>query len=415
MDKLIQPFAGWRPRPELVEQASAPPYDVMNSAEAREMAAGNPHSFLRVSRAEIELAEGTSPYDEAVYGKAAENYARMCAPDGVLIQDPAPCLYLYRLVMDGREQVGVAAAASVAAYDADRIKKHEFTRPDKENDRTRFALEISAHSGPVFLTYRKSPRIDELVAAGMASDPAYDFTAPDGVRHTLWVVDDESAIAALTAAFEALPSVYVADGHHRSAAASRVRRFKQEQLGDAATGEEPFNRFLSVLFPDDQMRILDYNRVVRDLNGLAPEAFLARLEEAFEVTPSAVPYSPDGPHRFGMYLDGAWYGLTLKPGLVDESDPVGRLDVSLLSVHLLEPILGIEDPRRDKRIDFVGGIRGLQGLETRVDSGEMAVAFSMYATSLADLMAVADSGNVMPPKSTWFEPKLRDGLVIQGF
>ncbi|ABK44434.1 Uncharacterized conserved protein UCP033563 [Magnetococcus marinus MC-1] len=411
---LVQPFQGWRPLREHVSRVAAPPYDVLNSDEARAMAEDNPYSFLRVSKAEINLPVGTSPYDAAVYQKAAENFAAL-KQQGILVQDPQPCYYVYRLIMDGRAQTGVVAAASVQAYDSDRIKKHEFTRPDKENDRTEFAWQLKAHSGPVFLTYRHNVRIDNLVNKVCAGEPIYDFTAPDGIQHTLWVSADAADNQQITEAFDALAHVYVADGHHRSAAASRVhRRFVEEGLG-RDDEEAPHNRFLSVLFPDNQMRILDYNRVVKDLGGLSRAAFLERLGEAFEITPQRVPCTPNQRRTFGMYLEGVWYKLVLKAEIADPEDPTKRLDVSLLSDHLLAPILGIEDLRRDARIDFVGGIRGMAGLMARVDSGEMAVAFSMCATTMDDLMAVADDGQVMPPKSTWFEPKLRDGLVTQGF
>lgn len=412
---LIAPFAGLRPRDDLAPRLSAPPYDVLNSREARQMAEGNPVSFLRVSKAEIELPPEMSPHDPAVYSRAAENFSRL-QREGMLRPDPAPRYYVYRLVMAGREQVGVVAAASVDAYDSNRIRKHEHTRPDKEDDRTRFALSIHAHSGPVFLTYRQQPAIDALVAQVRTQTPVYDFVADDGIAHTLWVVERDDLIRGLSAAFDALPMVYVADGHHRSAAASRVCRQMRAE-NPIWDGSEPFNRFLAVLFPDNQMRILDYNRVVRDLNGLTPETFLERVGAAFEITPAAAPVRPEAPHRFGMYLGGRWHHLTLRPAHVAaaQEDPVARLDVSLLDRHLLHPILGIADPRRDPRIDFVGGIRGLGGLTARVDSGEMQVAFSLHPTGLGDLMAVADAGEVMPPKSTWFEPKLRDGLVIQTF
>ncbi|MEG3638897.1 DUF1015 domain-containing protein [Magnetococcus sp. PR-3] len=411
---LVQPFNGWRPPPEHVSQVAAPPYDVLNSEEARVMAGDNPHSFLRVSKAEINLPSGTSPYDASVYQKAAENFAAL-KEQGVLVQDDTPCYYIYRLIMDGRAQTGVVAAASVQAYDSNRIKKHEFTRPDKENDRTEFAWRLQAHSGPVFLTYRHNTHIDTLVGQICQDEPIYDFTAADGIQHTLWVSADATHNQAISQAFDALGHVYVADGHHRSAAASRVhRRFVEEGKGTDQE-EAPHNRFLSVLFPDNQMRILDYNRVVKDLGGLTVDGFMEQLEKSFDVSKQDAPFSPDQRRTFGMYLSGQWYQLTLKSVITDPEDPTKRLDVSLLSDHVLGPILGIEDLRRDPRIDFVGGIRGMEGLMARVDSGDMAVAFSMNATTMDELMAVADDNQVMPPKSTWFEPKLRDGLVTQGF
>ncbi|MBF0448627.1 MAG: DUF1015 domain-containing protein [Magnetococcales bacterium] len=409
---LIKPFPGWRPLPELAEQISAPPYDVINRQEAAQLVKNNHLSFLHVSKAEIDLPDDVSPYDTLVYQTARKRFNEM-KENGWLQQDQKPCLYFYRLIMDGREQIGLVAAASVTAYNLDRIKKHEFTRPAKEDDRTRISEALSAHSGPVFLTYRHSKQVDELANRCLEQNaPIYDFEADDGIRHTLWLVSDETMIQALVEAFEALPCLYVADGHHRSAAASRVATMRRTP-GNSPDEEISADRFLSVIFPDNQMRIFDYNRVVQDLNGLSADAFLHQVGQTFIVTPSPTPFKPGRRNQFGLYLSGQWYQLELPAQYVDETNPVTSLDVSLLNQYLLEPILGITDPRRDSRIDFVGGIRGLQGLVDRVDSGEMAVAFSMYPTALSELMAVADSGQVMPPKSTWFEPKLRDGLVIQ--
>ena len=400
---LIRPFRGLRPAPGRAGEVIAPPYDVMNAAEARAMVEGRPLSFLHVSRPEVDLPPDTDPYADAVYAKGAENLRRMI-DSGVLRQDPQPCYYAYRLVMDARAQLGVVVAASVRAYDENRIRRHEFTRPDKENDRVRHIDTSNAQTGPVFLVHRADETLDGVLARVAAGEPAADVTAADGVRHTLWVIDDPADIAAITAAANAQGVLYIADGHHRSAAASRVAAAR-----DGAPDAEHWY-FLAVSFPHDQVKILDYNRLLTDLNGLAPDAFLARVAEHFDLEPSAGQARPAKPHEFGMYLRGQWYRLTLKPGRVPD-DPVGRLDVSLLHHYLIEPVLGVSDPRRDKRIDFVGGIRGLGELERRVDSGEMAVAFALYPTSLEDLMAVADAGQVMPPKSTWFEPKLADGLV----
>ncbi|MBF0358579.1 MAG: DUF1015 domain-containing protein [Magnetococcales bacterium] len=410
--KLIQPFPGWRPKTELVERVSSPPYDVLNRQEAMALAKDNPDSFLHVSKAEIDLPEQVSPYDKRVYAAAKKRYLEM-QEQGILEKDPEPYLYFYRLVMNGKEQLGLVAAASVAAYNQNRIKKHEFTRPAKEDDRTRISETLGAHSGPVFLTYSHSSNIDEIAANWVANrPPVYDFTASDGVRHTLWVVSDEKTISDLVAAFEALPSLYIADGHHRSAAASRVADLRKSS-DSSPDKESSSDRFLSVIFPDNQVNILDYNRVVCDLNGLSNTAFLAAVAENFTVTISPTPFKPKQRNSFGMYMAGQWYKLEIAQDKIDTTNPVAQLDVSLLNQYLLEPILGIHDPRRDPRIDFVGGIRGLQGLMDRVDSKEMVVAFSMYPTSLTELMSVADAGEVMPPKSTWFEPKLRDGLVIQ--
>ena len=398
---LIQPFRGLRPATGRAADVAAPPYDVLSSAEPRERAAGKPCSFLHISKAEIDLPVDSDPYSPAVYAKSTENFRRLIA-DGILIRDAAPCYYAYRLIMGEHVQTGLVAAASVADYDSNRIRKHEFTRPDKEDDRVRQIEALSAQTGPVLLACPDSPDADALIARATGGAPVADVTA-DGVRHTVWVIDDAATIAGLTAVFDAMPNLYIADGHHRSAAASRVAASRR--------GQASAQVFLAVIFPAHQMRILDYNRVVRDLNGLAPAEFLARVGERFVITPAAAAVHPDKSGVVGMYLGGRWYRLEIDPSLVPTDDPVRRLDVSLLSDQLLEPVLGIGDLRRDKRIDFVGGIRGLGELERRVDSGEMAVAFAMHATRMGDLMAVADSGQVMPPKSTWFEPKLADGLV----
>ncbi len=402
---LISPFAALRPAPGRAEDVVAPPYDVLNSEEARARAAGKPYSFLHISKPEIDLPEGIDPYDPAVYAKAAENLKRMME-EGVLVQDEKPCYYAYRLTMGDHQQTGLVAGASVADYDSNRIRKHEFTRPAKEDDRVRQIEAVNAETGPVLLAYPEAPEVDRILDEATAGAPAIDVTADDGVRHTLWVIDDDATIDALTRAFDALHAIYIADGHHRSAAGSRVCA-NRGGVGNPAAPQY----FLSVIFPHHQMRILDYNRVVRDLNGLSPEALLARIAENFEVERSEVPVKPGRPGEFGMYLDGQWYRLRIKPERVPDDDPVARLDVSLLADNLIDPILGISDPRRDERIDFVGGIRGLAELEKRVDSGEMAVAFSLHPTRMEDLMAVADANEVMPPKSTWFEPKLADGLV----
>jgi uncharacterized protein (DUF1015 family) len=406
----IQPFRGWRPRPDVCAQVASPPYDVLSSAEAREMAAGNPLSFLHVVKPEIDLDPGTDVYAPEVYETGAKNLRRL-VDDGVLVQEARPSLYLYRQRMGEHVQTGLVAGASVDEYEADLIKKHEHTRPVKEDDRTRHIDALNANTGPVFLTYKARAEVDELVARLTEAEPAYDFVAPDGIQHVLWVVSEPADRDALVEAFAEVPELYVADGHHRSAAGTRIRAMRREANPDH-TGGEAYNYFLSVIFPDNQMKILDYNRVVRDLNGLDNEAVLARVEEHFEVTPSETG-KPDGPRTFGMYLDGRWYRLDARPESVPEDDPVNRLDVAVLQNNLLAPILGIGDPRSDERIDFVGGIRGLGELEKRVGSGECAVAFALYPTSIGQLFAVADAGLVMPPKSTWFEPKLRSGLIVR--
>jgi len=328
----------------------------------------------------------------------------------VLVQDDAPCYYVYRLVMGSHVQTGIAAAASVEAYDAERIKKHEFTRPAKEDDRVRQIEALGAQTGPVFLVYPANAVVDGILADVAKGAPDMDVTADSGVQHTLWVIRDAVQIEAISTAFEAMDALYVADGHHRSAAASRVAASRKAS-NPKHSGDELYSYFLSVIFPHDQMHILDYNRVIRDLKGMQPNGFLAKVAESFDIELSDVPVHPQGAGTFGMYLAGNWYALSIWDELIPHDDPVARLDVSLLAANLIEPLLGISDPRRDTRIDFIGGIRGLEELEKRVDSGEMAVAFSMFPTSMTDLMAVADSGEVMPPKSTWFEPKLADGVV----
>lgn len=400
---LIRPFAGLRPVANHAEDVVAPPYDVLNSAEARERAAGKPWSFLHISKAEIDLPENTDPYDLSVYAKAAENMQKMIKA-GILMRDAAPRYYVYRLTMGQHVQTGLVAAASVKDYDTNRIRKHEFTRPAKEDDRVRQIEALNAQTGPVLLAYKSEPELDKLLAQVASGKPIYDLKADDGVGHAFWVVDDEVIINKFSAGFDSMKAIYIADGHHRSAAASRVAAKK-------GGGENDMSQyFLSVIFPHNQMKILDYNRVITDLNGLSQEDFLAKIQNNFSCVKESKAVSPRKANEFGMYLKGEWYRLAINPELIP-TDPVKRLDVSLLADNLLQPVLGIVDPRTDSRIDFVGGIRGLKELEKRVNSGEMAVAFSMFPTSMEDLMAVADDNQVMPPKSTWFEPKLADGLV----
>ncbi len=405
---LVKPFAGLRPVAGRESDVVAPPYDVMNRAEAKAMAEGHPWSFLHISRPEIDLPDEISPYDEAVYAKGRENLNRMIA-EGVLSKDESECYYVYRLTMGKHVQTGIVAAASVEAYDHNRIKKHEFTRPVKEDDRVRQIDALNAQTGPVFLVYKAHARIDAILAQASTGQADMDVTAKDGVRHQIWVIREADKIHALTDAFDAMPAIYVADGHHRSAAGSRVGHARKT-ANPSHSGAESYHYFLSVIFPHDQMQILDYNRVVRDLNGLSQQDFLARVAECFEVSLSGKQAKPDHVAYFGMYLAGQWYQLALREEYIPD-DPVASLDVSLLADQLIEPILGISDPRRDERIDFVGGIRGLGELEKRVDSGDWMVAFALYPTRMEDLMAVADANDVMPPKSTWFEPKLADGLV----
>jgi uncharacterized protein (DUF1015 family) len=409
MTTLVKPFRGLRPLPERAADVAAPPYDVLNTDEARRRAVGKPLSFLHISKPEIDLPAGTDPYAPEVYVQGAENLQRMI-DDGVLIRDAEPRFYAYRLRMGEHVQTGLVCAGSVAEYDCNRIRKHEFTRPKKEDDRVRQITALNAQTGPVLLAYRASASVKEILDEVTRGEPVCDLVADDGVGHTIWIVDDSGQIDALVEIFDAMDALYIADGHHRSASASRVAAARRAGHPDD-TGEEDYNYFLCVAFPHDETRILDYNRVVRDLNGHGADQLLAKIADAFDVTPCETPARPDRPARFGMYLDGRWYRLDLRPDLIPANDPVASLDVSLLHSNLIEALLGITDPRTDERIDFVGGIRGLEELERRVDSGEMQVAFALYPTGMEALMAVADAGDVMPPKSTWFEPKLADGLI----
>jgi uncharacterized protein (DUF1015 family) len=406
---LIRPFTGLRPAPGRAAEVIAPPYDVLSTEEARTRAARKPWSFLHISKPEIDLAAGTDPYAPQVYAKGAQNLEAM-SRRGILTRDPAACYYVYRLVMGEHAQTGLVAAASVAQYDLNRIRKHEHTQTDKENDRVRQIDTLNAQTGPVMVAYPNARDVDEILARCSAGVPDADATADDGVRHTLWMVRDAEIQARLTRAFDGMAAVYIADGHHRSAAASRVAAARRA-ANPRHTGEESYNYFLVVIFPHHEMQILDYNRVVAGLNGMDAGAFLGRLRERFSVAMSLTPVKPAQPGEFGLFLPGQWYRLTLNRELIPADDPVARLDASLLTDHVLEPILGIKDLRGDKRIDYVGGIRGLAELERRVMSGEMTAAFSLYPTRMEDMMAVAEAGKVMPTKSTWFEPKLADGLV----
>ncbi len=405
---LIRPFAGLRPGPEYAADVAAPPYDVLSSAEARVRGEGRPWSFLHISKPEIDLPEGADPTDYLVYAKAVENLRQM-VDAGILRRDSKPFYYVYRLAMGKHRQTGLVAVASIADYDSNRIRKHELTRPDKEDDRVRQIDVLKAQTGPVLLAYRSEPAVDEMLAAVTEARAEYDIQTDD-VGHELWVVKDLALIDKISSAFNSTGALYIADGHHRSAAASRVAASRREQ-NPQHTGEESYNYFLSVIFPHSQMQILGYNRVVKDLKGMDSAAFLDRLSACFGITSSSEAVSPARQGEFGLYLPGQWYQLRIKEDLVPAQDPVASLDVSLLADHLLAPVLGIEDLRRDPRIDFVGGIRGLGELEKKVNSGEMAAAFSLFPTRMEALMAVADTGQVMPPKSTWFEPKLADGLV----
>ena len=411
---IIKSLKGLRPTAALASQVASLPYDVMNTAEARTMAAGNAYSFLHVSRAEIDLPEGTDIHAATVYEKAKENFLALIA-NGTLVQDSKPCLYIYAQTMDGRRQVGLVACSSIDDYFSGVIKKHEYTRPEKELDRIAHMEAVSAHVGPIFLTYPSHSGVKAIIAQTIAGTPAYDFTSIDGIHHSLWVLDGDAEITKILDYFEhEIPYTYIADGHHRAASAAKVGKKLRDQNPNH-TGQEEYNFFLSVLFPADELAIMDYNRVVKTLNGHSKENLLQKVAEKFTIAPiAAADAKPALLHDFAMYIEHEWYRLTALAGTYT-NDPIGILDVSILQNNILEPLLGIGDPRTDKNIDFVGGIRGMNELQRRVDSGEMAVAFALYPVSLQQLMDIADSGSVMPPKSTWFEPKLRDGLVSHLF
>ncbi len=407
----FKPFKSVRPNKEYADKVAALPYDVMSSAEAAEMVKGNPYSFLHVDKAEIDLPADTYLYDSAVYAKAAENLEKL-VKDGICKKDDKPCFFIYRQIMNGRSQTGLAGCASIDDYIENRIKKHELTRADKEQDRINHVNTCNANTGPIFLTYKNGEAIKEIIALWQAGhEPEYDFVS-DGVQQTVWVIDDAETTAAITQEFDKIDSLYIADGHHRCASAVRVGLMRRDENPDY-TGEEEFNRFLAVSFPCDELEIMDYNRLVRDLNGYTLNQLLTLISEkfTFEAVSGTEPYKPAEKHTFGMYAQGKWYKLTAKEGTFDADNPVARLDVSILQNNLISPILGINDPRTDKRIDFVGGIRGLKELEKRVGK-DMKLAFSMYPTTLDDLIDIADAGLIMPPKSTWFEPKLLSGLFI---
>ncbi len=403
---IIRPFRALRPQPERAQEVASVPYDVVNTDEARALAEGMPLSFLHVSRPEIDLPPGTDIHSDVVYRKAVENFEKLIAT-APLEKESEPSLYLYRLIMGDHEQIGVVACASIDEYDDGTIRKHERTRRDKEDDRTRHMLMLKAQTGPVFLTYRARPEIDEQVSAAITAEPLFDLTAPDGVRHTIWRLSETES---LVKSFESVPLLYIADGHHRAASASRARaELKQESF--THTGNEDYNYFLTVIFPDSQMQILAYNRTVHDLNGLSPEEFLNAIKEQFTISENAGPEPPKRGH-WSMYFGGEWYGLQQSPAATLPTGTVAMLDVSILQDRLLDPILGIKDIRTDKRVDFIGGLRGTKELERLVDEGKAAVAFSMFPTTVEELLMVSDANEIMPPKSTWFEPKLRDGLLI---
>lgn len=409
---VIKPFKGVRPPRELVEQVQSRPYDVLNSAEARAEAEGNEKSLYHIIRPEIDFPVGTDEHAPQVYARAAENFAKF-QKEGWLVQDSKEQYYIYAQTMDGHTQYGLVVCAYVNDYMNGVIKKHELTRKDKEEDRMKHVRVNDANIEPVFFAYPANSLLDDIVARYTAVEPEYDFTAQlDGFRHRLWVVDNDADIAAITEQFAAMPALYIADGHHRSAAAALVGKEKADN-NPAHRGDEEYNYFMAVCFPSSQLTIIDYNRVVKDLNGLSHEEFLAALSKNFVVEKKGKEiYKPVALHNFALYLGGNWYSLTAKDGVYDDSDPIGVLDVTISSNLILDEILGIKDLRTDKRIDFVGGIRGLGELERRVDSGEMEVALALYPVSMKQLTDIADTGNIMPPKTTWFEPKLRSGLVI---
>ncbi|MGB9661119.1 MAG: DUF1015 domain-containing protein [Moorellaceae bacterium] len=409
---VIKPFRAIRPVKHLAEKVAALPYDVLDTEEAREIASGNPYSFLHVDKAEIDLEPGIDLYDRRVYEKARDNLNKMIS-EGTLIQDEKDCFYIYRLTMGDHSQTGLVATVSVDDYLNNKVKRHEHTRLEKELDRVRHVDYCNAHTGPIFLAYRARKEIDAIITRWLEENPPlYDFIADDRIGHTVWLVDDKQVIKELIASFAELDSFYIADGHHRCAAAARVALQRREAKKNYS-GSEEFNYFLAVIFPDAQLKIMDYNRVVKDLNGLTPEEFLNKVAEKFviEPCPCSNPFRPKRKNTFGMFLQDKWYKLTAKEEITAGLGPVESLDVSILQDNILSPILGIKDPRTDKRIDFVGGIRGLEELERRVKAG-MAVAFAMFPTTIDEVMKIADAGEVMPPKSTWFEPKLRSGLFI---
>ena len=407
----IKPFKGIRPTKELVEQIASRPYDVLNSDEARAEAKGNEKSLYRIIKPEIDFPEGTDEHEPKVYEKAVENF-NLFQQKGWLRQDAEEMYYVYAQTMNGRTQYGLALCANVDDYLTDIIKKHELTRRDKEEDRMKHVRINNANIEPVFFAYPQNDDVDKIVAEIVEQTPEYDFVAPDGIGHHFWVINDKDTIKRITEIFADIPYLYIADGHHRSAAAALVGAEKARQNPNH-TGNEEYNYFLAVCFPDNQLQIIDYNRVVKDLNGLSSEEFLKALEKNFDVTEKGVDiYKPEKLHNFSLYLSGKWYSLTAKPGTYNDDDPIGVLDVTISSELILREISGIEDLRTDKRIDFVGGIRGLEELKRRVDSGEMKYALALYPVSMQQLINIADSGNIMPPKTTWFEPKLRSGLVI---
>lgn len=404
----IKAFKAIRPKNELVNKVAALPYDVMNYEEAKQMAEGNPYSFLHIDRAEIDLEEGINPYDNRVYEKARDTLNNFI-DDGIFINDNKPNLYIYRQIMNGRVQTGIVACTAVEDYLNEVIKKHEYTREDKERDRINHVDYCNANTGPIFLTYRNSEEISSIIENETTKTPVYNFTTDDGISHIVWIIDGETVIDKIISLFKNVEALYIADGHHRAAAAAKVGTKRREEAGKYDKDE--FNYFLSVLYPDKELKIFDYNRVVKDLNGLTTEEFLKAITEKFDIEKATEAVKPQQRHSFGMYLENTWYKLRAKANSFDEKNTVEALDVSILQNNLLAPILGIENPRTDKRIDFVGGIRGIDELVRRTET-DMKLAFSMYPTTIEELMKIADEKKVMPPKSTWFEPKIRSGIFI---
>ena len=401
MEKLIQPFLALRPHPQLAESVIAPPYDVLNDSEARVMVQDKPNSFLHISKPQVDLSDSIDPYSEIVYQKGKDNFEKLKS-GGILVRDTMPCFYIYRIERDGHQQTGVSCVASVEAYDSNIIKKHELTRPQKEDDRVKQISSLKAQTGPVLLVHKKSSEIKETISLLSNSPPDYRVVSNDGNIHSLWVINNPSSIDQITSNFNNLDQLYIADGHHRSAAASRVAKFMKNN--------KSAQFFLSVIFPEDELQILPYNRLIRSLNGLSPQELLNHIGKSFDVSVSEKQFQPENTQQFGMYLEGKWYKLSFKKNITN-NDPVSSLDVSILHDEIIEPFLGIIDPRRDSSIDFVGGVRGLKELSDKVDSGKMQLAFSLFSTHVKELMLVADSNKIMPPKSTWFEPKLVDGLI----
>jgi uncharacterized protein (DUF1015 family) len=406
---LVLPFRAVRPDRQYVSQVAALPYDVMTREEAKIAVGGNPLSFMHVEKSEIDVSENTGSNDALIYETAKRNFVRM-QEDGILLQDEHPCFYVYRQQMGGQIQTGIVGLVSAREYDDGKIKKHELTRKDKEEDRINHVNTVNAQTGPVFITYQSRPQLNALVDGITATNPEYNFTADDGVIHTVWLVTEKSQIAAIKNEFSAVSSLYIADGHHRAAAASAVARMrsKKDNVIDIPESE----KVLAVIFPHNQLKVMDYNRAVKDLNGLTPQEFKDKISSCFTINNDFAAKSPQRFHDFGMYLQGKWYQLTVREGVYDDRDPVARLDAAILQDHLLAPLLGINDPRTDDRIKFIGGIRGMSELEKLVDKDNYAVAFSLYPTSMEQVMQVADAGAIMPPKSTWFEPKLRSGIFV---